>query len=464
MFTAAAGRPRAKRWVAVTSAAILAAVACAPADNALGSDDFEPPVVIHDPYGDAPVYLTSQAGQPGVSPAPDALQPAPLSTSPSTSPPSPFAANEGLRSLFATSFRSRLASTPDMFGDFFGRGGTIVGTDSLGAIAPLAFTGRADLPLAGGSRGLKIGEHNKAMPVDRVYFNYNHYHNALRFGAGGTPLPGAPFTAARDLSIDRFTLGLEKTWLCGWASIELRMPLSGGYDFNFSPGLPGAIMTAEGGNIGNLSIIPKLLLYQDDCSALSVGLGIETPTGSDAEARIAFTRYRIENEAVHLHPYVALLSQLGSNWFVNAFAQVDVATNGNSVSFQAAGDLPGAGTFGVYDEQTLLHLDLSMGRWIYRDPCAPLVTGLAGIVEWHYTTALEDTDVVTGARATGIPPGATLDFRNRANRFDVLNLTAGIHAEIARDMTFRVGGAFPLRTGDDRFFDAEVIAQLSRRF
>jgi hypothetical protein len=92
------------------------------------------------------------------------------------------------------------------------------------------------------------------------------------------------------------------------------------------------------------------------------------------------------------------------------------------------------------------------------------VTGLAGLVEVHYLTALEETDVVTGVHATPFTPTATLDLRNRANRFDVVNLTTGLHAELARDTTLRLGGVLPLRDGDNRFFDFEVIAQLCRRF
>ncbi len=379
---------------------------------------------------------------------------------------SPFTSTED---LFAQAGpRSRLASTPDMFGDFFGRGATITATDALALrVAPPRITSRIDVALGGGTRGLKVGEHNKALPVDRVYFNYNHYHNALQFRARGvnpTPLPGAPFAADRDLSLDRYTFGLEKTFACGLWSVELRMPLSGGYDLDFGSGDPNGVINLEGGHVGNLSIIPKLLLYEDDRTAVAVGVGIETPTGSDAEARVAFTTYRLENEAVHLHPYLGILTHPTDCFFVNAFAQVDVAANGNPVEFAGVGIPPGAGTFGVYDEQTLLHLDLSLGHWLVRDPCAPLVTGVAWLAEWHYTTALEDTDVVAGARATAFPPGATLDLRNRVNRFDVVNFTTGVHVEVVHDTTLRVGGAFPLGGGVDRFFDAEVIAQLSRRF
>ncbi len=423
------------------------------------------------PESPAPKRPQPQAAPPSAQP-PAAATPRqapsrmPSPTAEPSSSVNPFA---GAEDLFAQAGpRSRLASAPDMFGDFFGRGATLFATDSLAVrVAPPLIATRADVALAGGARGLKVGEHNKALPVDRVYFNYNHYHNALQFrtrGLNPTPAPGVPFAAARDLSLDRYTLGWEKTFACGLGSVELRMPFTGGYDLDFRAGDPNGVVTLEGGHVGNLAIIPKLLLYEDEQTAVAVGVGIEAPTGSDAEARVAFTAYRLENEAVHLHPYLGILAHPTDDFFAHAFVQIDVAANGNPVEFAAVGGAPGAGTFGVYNEQTLLHVDLSLGHWLYRDPCAPWLTGLACLAEWHYTTALEDTDVVAGARATVFPPGATLNVRNRVDRFDVVNFTAGLHAEILNDTTLRVGGAFPLGGGADRFFDAEVIAQLCRRY
>ena len=43
-------------------------------------------------------------------------------------------------------------------------------------------------------------------------------------------------------------------------------------------------------------------------------------------------------------------------------------------------------------------------------------------------------------------------------------MTVGLHAELANNTLFRVRGVFPLSTGDNRAFDAEVLAQLERRF
>jgi hypothetical protein len=457
-----------RRIVALTGAAMIGwgaptAVADGPGANLeepgaeyVISDPFESDAASPIAFAAQPEQLTSPAQ------APQVRAPQPRSSQ----RPSQFTGARG-SPQFVSAPRSRLARTPDMFGDFFGRGATLTGTELLATVAPFTITGRADLALAGGTRGLLIGEHNKALPVDRAYVTYNHYHNALKFRAVGTdpiPAPGVPFDTARDVSLDRFTFGLEKTLLSGWTSLEVRMPLTGGYDFGFASTSPTGIVTAEGGEVGNVSLISKVMLYQEGCCAASAGLGLEAPTGSDAEARIASINYTIENEAVHLHPYFAVLSRSEDDWFVHAFAQLDVPLNGNSVSFASAVGPPAAGSLGEYVEQMLLHFNFSLGHWLYRDPCAPLLTGLAGIVEWHYITALEDTDVVAATLPAGFPPGATIDLRNRQNRFDVFNVTTGIHTEIACDTTFRVGAVFPLLDGDDRFFDAEIVAQLSRRF
>jgi hypothetical protein len=418
---------------------------------------------------DEAAYVIAQAAQsqPGAA-QPRSTPDAPRSTAPRRSGGSPFTSTPNSFAALNASPRSRLASTPDMFGDFFARGGTLVATDRLGTAAPFGITSLADIPLAGGVRGLKIGENNRALPTDRAYLNYNHYHNAVRVRASGvnpTPLPGAPFAPSRDLSLDHFTLGGEKSFWCGTTSLELRMPFSGGYDFDFGSGDPNGIVTVDGGSVGNLSVIAKALLYADDQTAIAAGLGIETPTGDDTTLRVAFTNYRIESEAFHLSPYLAVQNAYDDILFSNAFLQVDLPLGGNSFSFTSAGGLPDAGTLGVYDEQALLHVDLSLGAWLHRDPCASFVTGVASVIEVHYITALEDTDVVAGGRATPIaPPGATFDLRNRLNRFDVVHLTTGLHTEIAEDSSLRVGLVLPLRSGESRFFDAEVLAQLTRRF
>jgi len=81
------------------------------------------------------------------------------------------------------------------------------------------------------------------------------------------------------------------------------------------------------------------------------------------------------------------------------------------------------------------------------------------LTELHYTTTLEDADSVSG-----LGTRTAFTFGNSANRVDLLDLTVGVHAEIAERTTCRVAGVVPLRRGDDRSFDSEVQVQLERRF
>jgi hypothetical protein len=332
-----------------------------------------------------------------------------------------------------------------MFGDTFTRGGDFLATEGT------LVSSRSTVALAGGSRGLKPGEHNKALPTNRVYLAYHHFHNAVQT-AVEQPI-GTPVAFDR-APIDQFTLGWENRLGRGLWSIELRMPFTTGYDFSFS----NAAGTAEyrAGEIGNLSILLKRLVYYDPTTAVSVGLGVETPTGSSYLARTTTVAYRMSNDAVHLVPYAALLHSPGERAFFHGFLSLDVAASGNRVTFVDSQSRSDAGKF---RDQILLYVDLGAGYWLYRNPWSPLVTGLAVLGEVHYTGTLQDTDTLTGS-----PSGASFTVANLANRMDVVNVTAAVHAELKRDTSLRIGGVFPLDTGDNRFFDAEVAVQLIRRY
>ena len=66
-------------------------------------------------------------------------------------------------------------------------------------------------------------EHARALPTDRVFFLYNHFHNALRLQTQNTSTTD---------NVDQFTFGFEKTSDDGQWSFELRMPFSGGADLS----------------------------------------------------------------------------------------------------------------------------------------------------------------------------------------------------------------------------------------
>jgi len=335
----------------------------------------------------------------------------------------------------------RLASVPNMFGDFFNHGGQVVATAG-------AWSGVADTPTAGGARRLKISENNKALTMDRVYFMFNHFHNALSADIDYT----GPFPAW-DFSVDRYTLGFEKSLLDDLWSVDVRLPIVDRYHFTTNK------LSAGGEEMGNLAVTVKRQLMATDTTAWVAGLSIDTPTGSDVHGRAITTSFTLHNDAVHLSPFIGFLRAPNDYLFYHGFLQIDVPTGANRVDYSDS-TVPVSGTFGVLTEQTLLHLDFSVGRWLYRNPDALLVTGLAPVVEFHYTSTLQDADLLGPTTIAG----TTFTFGNTLNRVDSVQLTVGLHAELARHTTLRVGGVFPFDDDPDRPFDAEVQISVNRYF
>ena len=315
----------------------------------------------------------------------------------------------------------RLASVPDMFGDFF-----IVPTFSVDTGVP-----PFDVPIAGATGRAKISDHNKAIPVDRVFFNYHHFHNALATGT---------FAGGNRVSIDRFTVGGEKTFEGGRSSLEVRLPITTNTDFVAANGDP-----VFGGNVGNLFLAYKRLLFLDERTAVAAGAGLEIPTGSDATTSNGPTVFRFENHAVFLSPYFAIERTPTDNWFWNMFSYLDVALNEYDISRATAG-VPGTQvSIGDFRPQLMWHLDLSTGVWLYRTPIsgqgrAQGLTGVAAIAEVHYAATLEDASNNVFALLN------VSTFGQSRNNMNIVNLTSGLHFEINRHTTLRFLGAFPIRS------------------
>ena len=280
-------------------------------------------------------------------------------------------------------------------------------------------------------------EHARALPTDRVFFLYNHFHNALRFETQNTSTTD---------SVDQFTFGFEKTSDDGQWSFELRMPFSG--DANQS----GDDVTVDSNGVGNLVGTLKRILYSDSTLVAAAGLAVVAPTGSDASVTFRNSNSRIdfENEAVHLLPYLAVQTSPDENWFFHAFAQVDIAANENEISLVGNGFTDSDSLA----DQTLLYLDASAGYWWYQSTDDSGLTGLASVLELHYTTTLNDAD-------TAFLNGAFIG--NFENRYDVLNLTAGVHSEWNSNTALRVAVVVPLDR-DERFFDSETQVSVIRRY
>lgn len=344
----------------------------------------------------------------------------------------------------------RLASVPNMFGDVFMSGGRVT------AIGPLdpgndRVLGGFDIPGAGGSRRVKIGENNKALPSDRVYFMYNHFENALAIQELSTSPPGPALI--HQAPIDRYTVGFEKMFLDDLWSCEVRLPFNGSYDAT----VPN--LGVSGGNVGNLAVILKNLLYVDEYTSVAAGIGFDTPTGSDVHGQAIGTQLTFENDAFHLLPYVGFVHALDDRFFVLGFWQIDLAASGNEV-LASNSQFSTPQSLGYLNEQNVMYFDIAFGGWAYRNHSADVLTGIAVLGEVHYTTTLQNTDDL---RVTS--QGTLIDISNPYNRQDVVNLTAALQFEIASTTTLRVAGVFPLgERPDQRFFDAEVQVQLNRQF
>lgn len=397
--------------------------------------------VASDADGYGPDTLLTQAPTKKAPPAPAAKQPA-TQPAPEQAPPE---SDDFLSDIYgrtaASDMGTRLAGTPNMFGDQHGE----TAGNGVQVLGP-AGGSSANSPLAGGGRRMKIAENDNTLPQDRIYFLYNHFQDAGSI-EDYTFIPGTQ----QSYSLDRYMVGFEKTFRDGFWALELRMPFGCGY------GYQTADFSSAAGQVGNLSVVVKRLLYKSDTTVAAVGLCIDTPTGSDATGVGQGIEYRIRNRAAYLMPYLGLLRTPNDKFFYQGFLQIDVPTNGNPIDYVDPGT--GSGSFGTLDDQTLVYADLAGGYWLSRNPDATWVTGLAAVLELHYTGTLQDADIVDQTVS-----GVNFRFGNFANRVNVLNLTAGLHTEIVNNTLCRVACVLPLQTGDDRLFNAELQVQLERRF
>jgi hypothetical protein len=316
---------------------------------------------------------------------------------------------------------------PTMVGDFFANS---LQLDSFGPPGSPTPT----IAVAGGDRRYKIPENVSPIPQDRFFMTYNHFHNA------GVTADGD------DTSIDRIVFGLEKTFFDGLASLEFRLPFAAA--LNSTQQLGGDYEATEFGNIG-LALKTNLLSGSD--WIISGGALLTLPTGDDFISRDSFgtTQFVVDNQSVQLAPFIGFLKQHGRTWFLQGFAQTNFDLNGYEVSDGSGNEI------GVIQEQNLLFLDASLGRWLYRrDNARGLLGGVAAITELHYTSTMNDSDsVVTGAGT----------IRNTGGRVDVLNATAALHFQRGRK-ALRFGGAAPLKDDRDRTFDAEFFVQYNCGF
>lgn len=340
-----------------------------------------------------------------------------------------------------TTSDSAVASAADaagvgMIGDSPSGFGRIYRTTGFGL---LSFS---QISTSSGDRLFKIAENTNPNPANRAFVMYNHFENT----ATAIPQVGA----AEQLSVDRITVGIERAFclLGSPTSIEVRVPVivSG---LNNEQGVNRELF---GGSIGNVGVAVKRLLYDNGCATISGGLALMLPTGEDGQLFGAGPApvLTLENEAVHLAPFLIGQRRVSDRLFVTGIAQLDFDLNGNEL-------VAGAERQNLQDPDLLL-LSGQLGYWLYDscDPCA-LISRVAGIAELHYTNALDQTPV---ANFVG-PPAGTV---GAARDIELLNVTAGLHFQIGSQSTLRVAAVMPLDEEADRFFDSEFLVQFNRFF
>ena len=334
----------------------------------------------------------------------------------------------------SNAFSPRLARAAPIMGDSLAP--SLFFQDELGSTT-------RELPQGGGATRSKIAENSSSLPMDRFIFNYNHFHNAIDENLSDAS------------NIDRFTVGLEKTFLDQMASIEVRFPFVVDNDFS----IPGAF-TRNGSDAGNLAVTLKGVLTSDSSSLFAAGLTIDTPTGDGTVLTIENIAdpltVDISNDAVHLSPFLGFLCAPSGGNIHQGFIQVDVPTNPNSLEFSDVGGVSQTELL----EQTLLYIDYQFAKELYRagrSARGSYVRRVLGLAEVHYTTTLEDSDIVL-SNTTNNP---LFEVTSAGNRLDVVNLTFGLHTELSGGSQLRLGTVAPITDDDDRFFDFEFQAQLN---
>ncbi len=302
-------------------------------------------------------------------------------------------------------------------------------------------------PGTGGGVGrMKIADNTSPMPRDRLIFDYGYFDN----------VPLAP----GGVNVNRLTLGLEKTLLDGMMSFELKAPLASTVDSTFVQGLPA---NEGSGEFGNLALTWKTLLHQTDSWAFSGGLQLGLPTADDSRVLLedGTPLLVLQNDAVHLGPFLGALWTPNDRLFSQGFLQYDVASVGNAVLVNR--NLGGLSEVGRLNDVSLLTLDWGIGYWALRNSCRQqTLTGLAWTAELHWTRSLQDPDsVVLGPWAVTANSGAG---RIDDIEINALDLTLGCHLAVREKTFVTCGYAVPLDIGSEQPFDGEFRLMVNHHF
>jgi hypothetical protein len=325
---------------------------------------------------------------------------------------------------------------------------TMVG-DYLGGFFTMAANGGATQTIAlpgGAVPRFKMAENTSPVPIDRVFFNYDYYSDV--------PLN------TKSMSLNGFTPGFEKTFLGGAMSVEVRLPMATTLDNNVY--LDGSTSTGVG-QIGNLGVAVKAVLYRGDTFLLSGGLAIDCPTAPDmlcfgtsgGSSSGGGGAIQLLNQSVHLLPFVGAVWTPNDRFFTMGFMQFDLDANGDPVNDVDVA-FPGAPVTtlqndGRYYEQSMIYLEGMAGYWVRRNDTNHLINGIALFTELHGNQSLNNSAALQ--TQVGVMSGGNIS---------ILDLTFGADFQIGELTTLTAAYCTPL--SDQREFDNQFRFLFNRRF
>ncbi len=277
----------------------------------------------------------------------------------------------------------------------------------------------------------KIAENGSPLCRDRVFVDYGYLGDGNFFPGG--------------LDVHRVVPGFEKCFCDGLFSVEMRFPFASTLDSDIHA---SGFTDTNNIEFGNITTYFKVLLAgggRNDKYAVSAGLGVALPTGDDVRVfdAVGTELVAVDNESVHLLPFVGGVYTPNPRVFMQGFAQLDLDTNGNPVSVHdyARGQLIDAGRA---QDVNYLYLDAGFGWWALqnRKRCG-LVQGIAPMFELHYNLPLNDTDVVTAAN--GFQVGNWMD------RAEALNGVAALNFALRNNASLTAAYVAPLGGFDDQY-------------
>ena len=219
---------------------------------------------------------------------------------------------------------------------------------------------------------------------DKVFFHYDYFDN-VALGPG--------------VNVSRFTPGFETLLFDDATSIEFRAPFATTLDSDFN--INGLTNTSEV-EFGDITLALKRVLAQGDDWLVSAGLQVSLPTADDLKYSVTDgTRtgefLRLENESVHLMPFLGAVVTPSSRSFLQSFVQVDFDSRGRPVLTNAnalnGGSLQNSGRL---NDATFFYVDINAGYWLKQAPedSTDMVTGIASMVELNYNVSISDSDQV----------------------------------------------------------------------